>query len=385
MKQHKNDLNPGPLTELVHSGRSCYQANLPDNDRTLVELPVEGHQRLLSMPLRGSPGIERVKAVGTSLIGLKLRTKAQTGNPVTIHLYPQVKLPGFLHCLNETEFRRRTSSLETDPVRSEMEVLYANSTDEIPIKLPGFLNCLDVTEFRRQTSYLETDPVRMELEVLYANSTDENPNKLPGFLNCLNETAFRRQIATLETDPVRMELEVLYANSIDEIPIKSSGYLHCLDETEFRRQTSSLETYPVRMELEVLYANSTDEIPIKSPEFCNCLDETAFRRQTATLETDPVRMELEVLYANSSNEIPHVRNVDILHDITLKPPGRNIFSLSCQVSHRTREVKSRLKTCFRRRKTMSLPQLVILMIEQEFPCEFNSRIFKTSKLRVCQS
>jgi hypothetical protein len=132
MKQHKNDFNPGPLTESVCSGRSCYQANLPVNIRASVELPVEGHHRLKSIPQTGSPGIEQVKADGASHNGLKHRTKAQTGNPGIIHLFPQLKLPGFLHCLEVTEFRRRIMSLQTDPEKTEMVVLYPIPGKEIP-------------------------------------------------------------------------------------------------------------------------------------------------------------------------------------------------------------------------------------------------------------
>jgi hypothetical protein len=362
MKQHKNDLNPGPLTESGYSGRSCYQANLPDNNRASVELPVEGHQRLKSIPLRGSPGIEQVKADGDSHIGLKHRTKAQTGNPGIVHLYQQVKSPGFLHCHHVNEFRRRIASEETGPVRPEMEVLYTNSTDKIPIKLPGFLQCLDVKEFRRRTKFLETDLVGTELEVFYAYSAYKIPIKLPGFFQCL-------------------------------------------DVKEFRRRTASQETDPERTELEVLNAKSTNLIPIKFPGFIRCFDESKFRRRTVFMEIILAKKQLETHNINSSDNIPNGRIVDIFPDKALRPPGRNVFSFGRLISHVTRKVKSRLKTCFRWRKIMSLPELVfplkkleflwrrtkslsclvISLIEPEFTCEAKNKIFEASKLRLCQS
>jgi len=320
MKQHKNDFNPGPLTESGYSGRSCYQADMPGNDRMPVELPVEGHQRLISIPREGSPGIERVKSNGASHIRLKLRTKAQTGNPGIIHLYPQVKSPGFLHCLDVAEFRRRTLALGTNQVKLGMEVLYANLTDEIPIKIFEFLRCPDDTEFQRRIESQETDPMRTELEVSYPNSTYKIQIKFPGFLQ-----------------------------------------------------------YPVVKE---------------------------FRRRTAFLETIPLRKELKSLNTNSSNKIPKGRIVNILPDIALKPPRRNVFSSgSYQKFQRIWNVKFLLKTCFRWRKTMispelvfslkklefnwreilRLPYLVVSLIEQEFSRDVKNGIFKASKLRLCQS
>jgi len=299
MKQHKNDLNPGPLTESGYSGRSCYQANLPDNDRTPFELPVEGHQRLKSISRKGSPGIERVKADGASRKGLKLRTKMETGDQGIIHLYPQVKSPGSQNCLEAIEFRRQINSFETDSVRPEMEVLYANSPDEIPIKIPGFQSCLDVTEFRRQSAALKTDPTKPDMEVLNANLTYKIPVKLPGFLRCI--------------------------------------------------------------------------------------DVTEFRMRTTFLKTIPAKKELEALNTNSSNKIPNGKIVDIFPDIALNPPGRNVFSSDRQLSQSTWKVKSRLKTCFRCRKTMSLSQQVASLMDQENSCEVANRIFEISKLGVCRS
>lgn len=131
MKQHKNDVNPGPLTESGYSGRSCNQAILPDNDRAHLELPVDGHQRLMSIPGKGSPGFERTKAESAPYKELPLKTEGQNGNPGVIDFNTQVKSPGYPHCLGATSFRKRTGSMKTCPVKRELVVLYPNSSDEI--------------------------------------------------------------------------------------------------------------------------------------------------------------------------------------------------------------------------------------------------------------
>jgi len=405
MKQHKNVLNPGPLTESGYSGRNYYQANLPDNNLALLELPVEGQKRLKPISRRGSPGIERVKADSSSHLGLKLKAMAQTGNPGIIHLYPLVKSPGFLDCLDMTKFRRRNVFVEANQVKPFMEVLYTNSSGEIPIKSPGYLECLDESELRRRTISLETDTAKTELVVLYPNSRDESPIKSHGFLNCLDVKEFRRRKASLDTDTVKMELVVSYPNSRDEIPIKSTGFLNCLDVKEFRRRKASLDTDTVKTELVVSYPNSRDEIPIKSTGFLDCLDVKEFRRRIAPREADPARTKLEVLYPNSKVKSPNPGIISILHDIALKPPGRNIFSFSLLISHRTWKVKFRLMGCFRWRKTLNLPELVfslkkleslwretkslpywvISLIQMEFTFEAKYRLYRASKLRLCQS
>jgi len=155
MKQHENDANPEPLTESGYGGRSCYQANLPDNNRAPAELPVEGQNRFKAIPRRGSPGNERVKADDTSLAGLKLKTNKQNGNPGIMHLFPPVKSPGFHYCLGLTEFRRRTVSLETEHVKPELVMLYPNSSGKTPYgKIVGMLHEIAFTPPGRNVDML---------------------------------------------------------------------------------------------------------------------------------------------------------------------------------------------------------------------------------------
>jgi len=177
-----------------------------------------------------------------------------------------------------------------------------------------------------------------------------------------------------------------------------------MDVTKFRKRTSSLETNPLKMELEKLCSNLRDEIPIKLSGFLQCLDVTEFRRRKAFLEYIQVRMEIESLFTKSGNKIPNCRIVNLLAIIALKPPARNVCSFCSRISQRTRQVISRLKTCFRWRKTTSLPELIvslkelefllqktmtilqqaISLVEHEFHREVKNRIFNIPKFKVCQ-
>jgi hypothetical protein len=125
MIHNENDLNPGPLTVNGFKGGSCYQANWPDNNRTLC-IPTAKGQPRLSVQL-GYSFRFRDQMMPESTSGGKLKTELHTisGYPDLIKLPQANALSGFDDCLVLTEFRRQTDWLANYPEKTVTIVLNA--------------------------------------------------------------------------------------------------------------------------------------------------------------------------------------------------------------------------------------------------------------------
>jgi hypothetical protein len=128
MKLHENNLNPGLLTDSGFSKLNRCQANLQESDRTSVEPPVNGQPRLMAISGERTPGIERGLAYN-SLHG-RIESETYAGNPGSMNWYPDFNPAGFLHRGDPTEFRWRTSFLESCLVKAEWVLLYTEPIDK---------------------------------------------------------------------------------------------------------------------------------------------------------------------------------------------------------------------------------------------------------------
>lgn len=131
MRQQKDDFNPKLLTESANSGMSCYQAELPGNNRVSVKLPVKGQYWLKAISRINSPGNVYGMADEASRGGLEHKTC--DWNAGSMNSYPEVKLFGFLHCNGETELRKLSASITTSPDRAGMAERSADENDRLPV------------------------------------------------------------------------------------------------------------------------------------------------------------------------------------------------------------------------------------------------------------
>jgi len=142
MKQHENDLNPGPLSVSGYKMGSCYRANLPDNNRMHFKPTAKGHRWF-----RRQSGY-RFYALNHSLtenpfrLSPKRRLNEFAVNPGEINLNPEIIFPGCSDCLVATNFRTHTSDPLTNPARAvrtdlPTSLIFSSLTMEIAVVYPG--------------------------------------------------------------------------------------------------------------------------------------------------------------------------------------------------------------------------------------------------------
>ena len=129
MKLSEKYLNPGPLTDSGFNMPDRYQANLQESDPASDEHPVNGQSRLMEISGEQAPGIYRGMAYDSS--SGRIESETYAGNPGSMTLYPDFNPAGFIHRHELKEFRRRTSSVGTIPVRAEFVLLCSKPNDKI--------------------------------------------------------------------------------------------------------------------------------------------------------------------------------------------------------------------------------------------------------------
>ena len=113
MIQHKNDLNPGPLTVSGFKGGSCDQANWPDNNRTLLKATVKGQHRLRVQPGDTFRFRNQTMSGNTSTGKFKNELLTFARFPDIMKLYPGNKLSGLDYSPVTTEFTTESDGLAT--------------------------------------------------------------------------------------------------------------------------------------------------------------------------------------------------------------------------------------------------------------------------------
>jgi hypothetical protein len=126
MKQHENDLTPGPLTVNGFKGGSCCQAILPDINRTPARLTSKGHRWFGKQSGCSLKARNKMMPENTSNEKLKTGMEMFPGYPDLLKLHTEKVMPRFCDCLVATEFRPQVSWTSICPEKTGTIALNAN-------------------------------------------------------------------------------------------------------------------------------------------------------------------------------------------------------------------------------------------------------------------
>ncbi len=118
MKRHENNLNPGPLTISGFIAESCYQVNLPDNNRTSLKPTAKGHRWFWPQSGYGFSVLKPTIVEKIWCVKSEDQAGEFAGNPGIMNLCLESIAPVFPDYLVETRFRMRNAERITQPLRS---------------------------------------------------------------------------------------------------------------------------------------------------------------------------------------------------------------------------------------------------------------------------